>query len=115
MTYTGTLTNCQQLNAVQNKLQGLPLKGVHFGGGVHVAMPDTWDGTGAIPPGWTAYGQGSMVQTAPTTYVAELDARTQDSTVVATLSTADKTTLTTVLAAGTVQVTPIVDAEVMVG
>lgn len=113
MTYTGTLANCQQLNVIQNKMQGLPLKGRHVGGGVHVPMPDTWDGTGATPPGWTAYGQSSMVQATVNSYVAELDPITQDSTAVAALSPADKTTLTTVLAAGTVQVVAVADVQVV--
>jgi type IV secretory pathway protease TraF len=39
----------------QDKLLGYPRVGVHVGGGVHVAMPATWDGTGSVPVGWTSY------------------------------------------------------------
>lgn len=104
MTYTGTLANCQALNALQNKLQGLPLPGVHVGGGVHVDMPKTWDGTGPTPPGWTAYGESSTKLVSVNSYTAELDARTQDAQSVATLSPPDQASLSAVLAAGTVQV-----------
>jgi hypothetical protein len=47
--------------ANQDKLLGYPLAGVHVGGGRHVDMPATWDGTGAVPPGWTSY-KGSSRQ-----------------------------------------------------
>lgn len=36
-----------------DKALGYPKPGVRVGGGIHVPMPDTWDGTGATPPGWT--------------------------------------------------------------
>ena len=29
--------------------------GTHIGGGRHVDMPDTWDGIGQVPPGWSGY------------------------------------------------------------
>lgn len=108
MTYTGTLANCTTLNALQNKLQGLPLIGEHVGGGIHVDMPKTWDGTGPTPPGWTAYGQSSTRFVNALSYVAELDPITQDPNAVATLSPADKTSLSSVLAAGTVAGTAVV-------
>lgn len=50
-----------QTEALQDKLLGLPLAGVHIGGGRHVDMPQTWDRSGAVPPGWTSY-KGSTRQ-----------------------------------------------------
>lgn len=47
--------------ANQDKLLGYPLAGVHVGGGRHVDMPPTWDGSGAVPIGWTSY-KGSSRQ-----------------------------------------------------
>lgn len=47
--------------ATQDKLLGYPLVGVHIGGGRHVDMPATWDGSGDVPPGWTSY-KGSTRQ-----------------------------------------------------
>lgn len=37
----------------REKLLGNPKPPVHIGGGRHVEAPETWDGTGATPPGWT--------------------------------------------------------------
>jgi len=44
-----------ELAAALNKLDGYPAPGVHVGGGHHVPQPSTWDGTGAVPPGWSAH------------------------------------------------------------
>lgn len=40
-----------------NAALGYPKKGSHIGGGIHVNMPPTWDGTGPTPPGWTSKHQ----------------------------------------------------------
>lgn len=45
----------------QDKLLQYPKKGTRVGGGKHVPMPDTWDGIGPVPPGWTSY-LGSSVK-----------------------------------------------------
>lgn len=55
------LSDASAIEQVQDKLLGYPLAGVHFGGGVHVDMPVTWDGTGTAPPGWSSY-RGSSKQ-----------------------------------------------------
>lgn len=39
--------------AIIDKALGFPRVGSHVGGGIHVPMPQTWDGQGATPPGWT--------------------------------------------------------------
>lgn len=48
-----TEPNADSLLATVDKALGNPRRGVHIGGGMHCDMPDTWDGTGATPPGWT--------------------------------------------------------------
>jgi len=42
-----------QIVAALDVLEGYPSRGVHVGGGRHVDAPDTWDGTGDTPSGWT--------------------------------------------------------------
>lgn len=49
----GTEVANDALNPIVSKAMGLPKVGTHIGGGTHVTMPSTWDGQGAIPPGWT--------------------------------------------------------------
>lgn len=49
-----TEADARATQAAQDKLLGYPARGTHVGAGVHVPMPDTWDGTGDCPPGWTA-------------------------------------------------------------
>lgn len=49
----GTEAACDEVVVLANKALGFPAKGRHVGGGRHVDMPDTWDGTGPTPPGWT--------------------------------------------------------------
>lgn len=36
-----------------DRLLGLPAAGIHIGGGRHVPMPASWDGSGLTPFGWT--------------------------------------------------------------
>lgn len=38
-----------------DKAHALPVRGTHTGGGIHVPMPETWDGNGPVPPGWTSH------------------------------------------------------------
>lgn len=52
---SGTEAACGNIQAAIDKAYGYPRKGVHVGGGIHVDMPDTWDGTGATPPGWSKH------------------------------------------------------------
>lgn len=50
---TGTEAQMDALRATVDKALGFPRSGRHVGGGIHVPMPDTWDGQGPTPPGWT--------------------------------------------------------------
>jgi hypothetical protein len=49
----GTEAANDALNIIVSKALGYPKKGSHIGGGVHVAIQGTYDGTGACPAGWT--------------------------------------------------------------
>ena len=40
---------------VQDRLLGYPLRGTPVTGGIHGPIPETWDGNGAVPPGWSSY------------------------------------------------------------
>lgn len=111
MTLTDTKTNCLTAVALENKALGYPLKGVHVGGGIHVPMPEQWDGTGTAPPGWTVANQETDV--APDAKTANWTVKLDDSfmtDVVSTstkLTTQEKTTAATLLskATATVEVT----------
>lgn len=48
--YVGTKAACEALRDVDAKAHGLPRKGVHVGGGRHVAMTDD-----PRSPGWTLH------------------------------------------------------------
>jgi hypothetical protein len=65
------------INALINKALRYPRKGTPVGAGPHVVMPDTWDGSGDCPPGWTAQAVsvavgGTVELPLPATIVAEL-------------------------------------------
>lgn len=49
----GTEASNDSLNLIVSKAMGHPKVGTHVGGGVHVNMPATWNGSGPTPPGWT--------------------------------------------------------------
>lgn len=89
------------LRAIVDKALGYPRKGTHVGGGRHVTMPATWDGTGATPPGWAKSAADVWVASAsdavlplPDDVVAELQAAPAQ----ARLSAAEKTTLSSAIA-----------------
>ncbi len=70
MCLQGTETQIASALTLVEKALGLPSRGVHGGGGVHVPMPDTWDGTGSCPPGWSReavprYSKGATDAVAP--------------------------------------------------
>lgn len=49
----GTEAFIQEVIEEENAAQGYPKKGTNVGLGPHAAVPDSWDGTGPTPPGWT--------------------------------------------------------------
>lgn len=51
----GTEVTLDAVRLLLDVAMGYPRKGMHLGGGRHVDMPDTWDGQGATPPGWTKH------------------------------------------------------------
>lgn len=50
----GTPAEMRAVQRAADKALGYPRRGVQVGGGIHVAMPETWDGKGECPPGWTS-------------------------------------------------------------
>lgn len=53
-TMKGTKADLDDYAAKRDKLLGYPSRGVQVGGGIHVALPVSWNGLGNCPPGWTA-------------------------------------------------------------
>lgn len=47
-----------------------PEKGVHIGAGRHVPMPETWDGSGKVPAGWSGLS-GVYFDDAKSAYIVE--------------------------------------------
>ncbi len=60
----GTEAELTQALAAVDKAMGFPSKGARAGRGHRRAVPDTWDGTGPCPPGWTATASRLLVKTA---------------------------------------------------
>ena len=89
------------LKAIVDKALGYPRKGTHVGN-VRVAMPDTWDGNGPCPPGWTKQATANYVNTALDAALPIDDAlatELQKPGALALLSAAEQTTLSVALAA----------------
>jgi len=104
--YAAAEASCDALLAILDKAQGLPVIGTHVGGGIHVNMPPTWDGTGATPPGWTKHATSEGVATALDAVVQVPDAlatAAQLPAAQAKLSAGEITTLSAALAARTVK------------
>jgi hypothetical protein len=78
-----------ELEQLEDKLLSYPAKGVHVGGGIHVPMPDAWDGTGKPPMGWTSYRTSSLKHPTLAQWATPMDAK-----VPTALSGADASKLT---------------------
>lgn len=65
----GTLEEMREAQAAVDKALGYPRRGRHVGGGRHVGMPDTWDGQGPCPPGWTKSASEPVEAADGTTYL----------------------------------------------
>jgi len=50
---------CRAFAGHLDTMHDLPRVGVHVGQEPHCAMPATWDGTGAVPVGWTSHWGGA--------------------------------------------------------
>ncbi len=61
------------IEQTQDKLLGYPSAGAHVGGGIHVEMPDTWDGVGKPPPGWSSYSESSVAHPTLPQFAAIID------------------------------------------
>ena len=96
-----TEANNDALLAIISKALGYPQKGAHVGGGAHVNMPATWDGTGNTPPGWTKQPTANWVNTALDSAIPITDAMAtalQQPGALANLSGAEQTVLSAALA-----------------
>lgn len=97
----GTEAANDALNAIVNKALGYPKRGTPVGGGIFPVIPETWDGQGPVPFGWTKQAVAVYVASAtdsalpmPDDVVAQLQAGPAQ----ARLSGAEKGLLTTAIA-----------------
>jgi hypothetical protein len=67
---SGTPAEMRAAQAAMDKALGYPRKGVQVGGGIHVPMPETWDGTGDCPPGWARTASEPLMAKDGTAYLA---------------------------------------------
>lgn len=98
----GSDATCDALQAIVNKALGYPKIGVHVGGGLHVVMPPTWDGQGAVPAGWTKSAVPVWMKDALTSWVPIPDTQAtvlQGAPAQALLSAGEQTTLAAAIAA----------------
>lgn len=75
---TGTEAEMDAVCAIIDKALGFPRAGTHVGGGIHVPMPETWDGQGPTPPGWTKRATTPWVASATDAAVPLSDAMAID-------------------------------------
>jgi hypothetical protein len=68
---TEALARESELNL--DKLLAYPKRGTHVGGGLHVPMPASWDGIGAVPIGWTSYRGASRRHPTLTTWSTPIE------------------------------------------
>lgn len=57
----GSEAAANAVNALINKALQYPRRGTRVGQGPWANMPDTWDGSGDCPPGWTAQATSVVV------------------------------------------------------
>jgi hypothetical protein len=85
-----------ELEQLEDKLLSYPAKGVPIGRGIHVPMPDTWDGNGKPPMGWTSYRTSSLKHPTLSQWATPLDEKVSTAlagTDASKLTAAEKTKL----------------------
>jgi len=89
-----------ELEQLQDKLLGYPLKGTHVGKGPHVLMQESWTGVGSVPAGWSSYRNSSIEHPVTKgTWATPIDAKDSAALVVDTkLTTGEKATLSAAVA-----------------
>jgi hypothetical protein len=95
-----------ELEQLEDKLLSYPAKGVHIGGGIHVPMPDAWDGNGKPPAGWTSYRTSSLKHPTLAQWATPMDAKVSTALVgpdASKLTAAEKTKLAAADAAAVVK------------
>lgn len=58
---SGSEASNDQLVAIIVHALEYPKRGTHRGFGLHVNMPETWNGVGTHPPGWTVHEETNWV------------------------------------------------------
>jgi hypothetical protein len=92
------------LCVIIDKALGFPRAGTPVGGGIHVPMPQTWDGQGATPLGWTKRATAVWVASASDAAVPlsdQMAAELQGATAQARLTAQERTTLAAAIAGRT--------------
>jgi hypothetical protein len=91
---TGTEAQMVALQATIDKALGYPRKGTSIGTIVRLNVPETWDGTGPTPPGWTRTATIPWVNSATDAVLPlpdDLAAELQTAPAQARLSAAERT------------------------
>lgn len=99
---SGTEAASDALVAIIDKALAYPKKGTRVGGGRHAAMPETWDGQGRTPPGWTKHAVANWVASAASAVVPITDDMAtllQRPAALARLNAGEQTVLLTAIAA----------------
>lgn len=99
---TGTEAEMDALRVTVDKALGFPRKGTHVGRGPHVAMPDTWDGTGPTPSGWGKSASVPWVASATDTVLPipdDLAAELQSAPAQARLTAGERSAVSAAIAA----------------
>jgi hypothetical protein len=98
---TGTESEMDAVRVVIDKALGFPKAGQHVGSGIHVPMPQTWDGQGPTPPGWTKSASSVWVASATDAAIPLSDAlaaELQGAPAQARLTGSERATLATAIA-----------------
>jgi hypothetical protein len=100
----GTEASNDTLALIMSKALGLPRRGTYSGSDPRIVIPDTWDGTGPTPLGWTSRASINWVATANDSAVPipdDMAAQLQQSDALARLSAPERGTLIAAIASRT--------------
>jgi hypothetical protein len=100
--FAGSEAASDALAAILNLAMVYPKKGTHVGGGNHCSMPETWDGNGPTPPGWSKNYRAVYVASTVSAAIPISDAdaaELQHPAVLARLTAQQQTTLANAIAA----------------
>jgi len=72
MAYVGTRDECAKLQSIDDEVAGLPLRGTHVGGGVHVDLDASDPAHGGNGAGWTLHERDVLVHPAKAQYAYDV-------------------------------------------